>query len=66
MENEFTAEEIADLRKLLDQISKIAQNEDTIASKIGYKGNEVIISKPFAVEKEILEALEEREVDIDE
>lgn len=65
MNEEFTREEISDLRELLDQIQKVATDEDVLASEIGYKDNSVIIAKPECVKDLIREGLEKVEVEIE-
>lgn len=60
----FEREEIADLRELLDKVQDVAEGE-VVASLIGYNGQKVILAKPFAVEQEIREALEEKKASID-
>jgi len=61
----FTAEEIHDLRKLLEQIHDVATDDDVIASKIHYKGNEVVLTAPENVKNVISEALKEVTVEVD-
>lgn len=63
--SELTDQEIKDLRELLDQIEKVALDEDTIATLIEYKGEEVVITEPVYIDNVIEEALEEASVEVD-
>lgn len=61
----FSPEEIGDLRKLLDQISKVATDDETIATLIEYKGEEVVITAPENVKNIISEGLEEADAKVE-
>ncbi len=58
-EEEFSPEEIHDLRKILDQMEEVAMDDDSIAAELEYNGRTVVLTTPAYINLTVREMFDE-------